>query len=121
MSLSAVRRWPDARCARYYGESGIDARTELVSGAAEPGSVIAEESGEAVVISELEPGVVADARVMILCGSPESSRRALGKAEMRKTPPAFVDVSGALEEEPSPASEPPWWSPPLRRPLRGFR
>ncbi len=82
-------------------ESGIDARTELVSGAAEPGSVIAEESGEAVVISELEPGVVADARVMILCGSPESSRRALGKAEMRKTPPAFVDVSGALEEEPS--------------------
>jgi aspartate-semialdehyde dehydrogenase len=82
-------------------EAGIDARVELISGAAEPGSVIAEDSGEAVVISGLEGGVVADARVMVLCGSAESSRRALEQAAVRKTPPALVDVSGALEDEPS--------------------
>jgi aspartate-semialdehyde dehydrogenase len=82
-------------------EAGIDARIELVSGAAEPGSVIAEEGGEAVVISELRSAVVVDARIMVLCGSAESSRRALAQAAVRKTSPALVDVSGALEDEPS--------------------
>jgi aspartate-semialdehyde dehydrogenase len=82
-------------------EAGIDARIELVSGAAEPGAVIADEGGEAVVISELQSAVVADARVMVLCGSPESSRRALQQGATRKTSPGLVDVSGALEDEPS--------------------
>jgi aspartate-semialdehyde dehydrogenase len=82
-------------------EAGIDVGVELVSGAAEPGSVIAEERGEAVVISELQSALVADARVMVLCGSPESSRRALAQAATRKTAPALVDVGGTLEDEPS--------------------
>ena len=81
--------------------AGIDARVELVSGAAEPASVIAEEEGEAVVISALESTIVADAKVMVLCGSPESSRRALQQGATRKKPPALIDVSGALEDEPS--------------------
>ena len=82
-------------------ESGIDARIELVSGAAEPASVIAEEEGEAVIISALESTVVADSRVMVLCGSPESSRRALEQGAGRKKAPLLVDISGALEDEPS--------------------
>jgi aspartate-semialdehyde dehydrogenase len=82
-------------------EAGIDARIELVSGADEPGSVIAEEGGEAVVISALETAVVAGARVMVLCGSAESGRRALAQAALRKISPALVDVSGALEDEPA--------------------
>lgn len=81
--------------------SGIDARIELVSGAAEPASVIVKEGDEAVIISALESSVVADARVMVLCGSPESSRRALQQGATRKAAPALVDVSGALEDEPS--------------------
>ncbi|MGA3023244.1 MAG: Asd/ArgC dimerization domain-containing protein [Bryobacteraceae bacterium] len=82
-------------------EAGIDARIELVSGAAEPGSLIAEEGGEAVVISALESAVVADARILVLCGSPESGRRALAQAAARKNSPRLVDVGGALEDEPS--------------------
>lgn len=82
-------------------ESGIDVSIELVSGAAEPASVIAREGDEAVIISALESSVVADAQVMVLCGSPESSRRALQQGATRKRPPALVDVSGALEDEPA--------------------
>lgn len=82
-------------------ESGIDARVELVAGAAEPGSVISEEAGEAIVLSGLEAAVVADARVLVLCGSGESSRRALEQSAARKRPPALVDLTGALEDEPS--------------------
>ena len=82
-------------------ESGIDVRVELVSGAAEPASVIAREGDEAVIITALESTVVADAQVMVLCGSPESSRRALKQGGTRKKPPALVDVSGALEDDPS--------------------
>jgi aspartate-semialdehyde dehydrogenase len=82
-------------------ESGLDFRTELVSGTAEPGSLIAEEGGEAVAISALDSAIVADARIIVLCGSAESSRRALEHAAKRKTPPALVDLTGALEDEPS--------------------
>jgi aspartate-semialdehyde dehydrogenase len=63
--------------------------------------VIAEEGGEAVVISALESTVVADAGIVVLCGSAESSRKALEQAGRRKIAPALVDVSGALEDEPS--------------------
>jgi aspartate-semialdehyde dehydrogenase len=82
-------------------EAGIHVRVELVSGAAEPASVIAKEGDEAVIISALDSTMVADARVMVLCGSPESSRRALQQGATRKTAPSLVDVSGALEDEPS--------------------
>lgn len=82
-------------------EAQIEAHVELISGAAEPVSVIAEEGGEAVVISALESTVVADAGIVVLCGSAESSRKALEQAGRRKIAPALVDVSGALEDEPS--------------------
>jgi aspartate-semialdehyde dehydrogenase len=82
-------------------EAKIEARIELISGAAEPVSVIAEEGGEAVVISALESTVVADAGIVVLCGSAEASRKALEQAGRRKIAPALVDVSGALEDEPS--------------------
>jgi len=81
-------------------ESGIKTRVELVAGGEEPGSLIAEEAGEPVVISDLESAVVADAGVMVLCGSAESSRRALEHARGRKPAPVMVDVSGWLEDEP---------------------
>jgi aspartate-semialdehyde dehydrogenase len=82
-------------------ESGIGAGVELVSGGEQPGSLIAEEAGEPVVISDLDSALVADAAVMALCGSAESSRRALEHARGRKVAPALVDVSGWLEDEPA--------------------
>jgi aspartate-semialdehyde dehydrogenase len=82
-------------------EAGLNVRVELVSGAAEPASVIAKEGDEAVIISALESTVVADAKVMVLCGSPESSRRALKQGATRRKPPVLVDLSGALEDEPA--------------------
>ena len=82
-------------------ESGIGASVELVAGGEQPGSLIAEEAGEPVVISDLDSALVADAGAMVLCGSADSSRRALEYARGRKATPALVDVSGWLEDEPA--------------------
>ena len=82
-------------------DAGIGAGVELVAGGEQPGSLIAEEAGEPVVISDLDSALVADAAVMVLCGSAESSRRALEHARGRKPAPALIDVSGWLEDEPS--------------------
>ena len=82
-------------------ESGLGVRMELVSGAARPGSLISEEGGEALAIAALDAAVVADARILVLCGAAESSRKALEHARARKIPPTLVDVSGALEDEPA--------------------
>ena len=82
-------------------DAGIAAHIELVSGDSEVGGLIAEEEGEAVALSALDQSVVVDASTIVLCGSSESSRRALQLSTARKSPPALVDVSGALEEEPS--------------------
>jgi len=82
-------------------ESGIGAAVELVAGGEEPGSLIAEEAGEPVVISDLDSSLVGDAGVLVLCGSAESSRRTLEHARGRRPAPGLVDVSGWLEDEPA--------------------
>ena len=82
-------------------ESGIGASVELVAGGEQPGSLIAEEAGEPVVISDLDSALVADAGVLVLCGSAESSRRAREHARGSRPVPALVDVSGWLEDEPA--------------------
>jgi aspartate-semialdehyde dehydrogenase len=81
--------------------SGLKAEIELVATdeAADTG-ILTEHAGEMVLMRSLEAADWAGSRIVVLAGSPESSKRALGVAHRRAKGAAIIDVTGALEDLP---------------------
>jgi aspartate-semialdehyde dehydrogenase len=80
-------------------ESTPAPRVELITAAADNATVLAKEEEDAVVMSPLTPESLEGSRVAFLAGSPASSRRTL-----KINPaggPMLVDLTGALEDQPS--------------------
>ncbi len=81
------------------GESKPAPRVELISAAADDSTLLAREDDETVVMSPLSAASLEGARVAFLAGTPASSRRTL-----KTNPtggPALIDLTGALEDQPS--------------------
>jgi aspartate-semialdehyde dehydrogenase len=62
---------------------------------------LTEDRGEAAVLTPLDEDNLANARVALLAGSTESSRRALEIVRRLKPGPAVVDLTHVLEERPT--------------------
>ncbi|MDP8983264.1 MAG: hypothetical protein M3O35_22035 [Acidobacteriota bacterium] len=82
-------------------DSGLKAAVELVASdeAADTG-ILTEHAGEMVLMRTLEAADWSGSRVVVLAGSPESSKRALGVARRKAKGAAVIDVTGALEDLP---------------------
>ena len=63
-------------------------------------TILTEEDGEAVVLTGLDANAIAEARAVVLAGSPESSRKAFTMLEASPRRPLIVDLTAALEERP---------------------
>ena len=61
---------------------------------------LTEDAGEAVVVSPLDEENLVGATVVILAGSPDSTRRAWDLLALRKNRPFVIDLSGALATVP---------------------
>ncbi|MBV8820500.1 MAG: hypothetical protein JO022_19225 [Acidobacteriaceae bacterium] len=79
---------------------GIRARVELI-GSAVDGSILTSSGDEVTVMSSLNRDELSRAKVVMLAGPPESSRKALEIASSLEPKPLIVDVSGALHEMPN--------------------
>lgn len=77
---------------------GVDLR--LLGTAEGSAALLAEQEGEAVVLAPLDREQLADTRLVLLAGTPASSRRALRLAGEAERQPALVDLTHALEEHP---------------------
>lgn len=79
-----------------FGESVLGDQLRLLAGDDDESPRIADIGGTPAVLSKLDPEEVEDAAVVILAGTPESSRLAL------ESNPAgvIIDLTGAAEEDP---------------------
>ncbi len=96
----------------------LPVRTKLIGADREEAGTLTEEAGEPVIMTDLDAENLADARVVILAGSPESSRRAVEIIAKLERGPVVVDMTYSLEERPdsflrAPAIEPALYAPPL--------
>ena len=68
----------------------------------EEGKIITQQDGEPVVMDSIRAEDLVTASVVILAGTPESGRRAyeLATGTKGKRVPAFIDLSGGLEDNP---------------------
>lgn len=66
-----------------------------------PGGILTEQEGEAVFMGSLRAGELAGARVVLLAGTPESSKKVAETVRDEANAPALIDVTGALEETPA--------------------
>ncbi len=78
------------------GESPLASQLRLVAAADEETGTLTSIAGEPVFLAKLVPDAVEDAAVVILAGSPDSSRAAL-EATLSGV---IIDLTGVLEEEP---------------------
>ncbi len=95
----------------------LPVRTRLIGADQEEAGTLTEEAGEAVILTELDAENLASARVVILAGSPESSRRTVEITSKLPASPAIVDLTYSLEDRPdaflrAPAVEPAMFAPP---------
>lgn len=98
--------------------SNLPVHTKLVGADRADAGTLTEDAGEPVIITELDAENLAGARVVILAGSPESSRRAVEIISKLEHGPVVVDMTYSLEERPdaflrAPAVEPAMYAPPL--------
>lgn len=78
------------------GQTELADRLRLVAGSEEETGRLTEIAGEPAFVAKLDPDVLAEAAVLILAGSPESSREA-----MAADPEAFViDLTYTAEDDP---------------------
>jgi aspartate-semialdehyde dehydrogenase len=70
---------------------GVDTNTMTLS----------EQDGEPIVITPMEEGDLLDSQVTLLAGSRASSERALQLSRKQGSGPVFIDLTYALEQEPS--------------------
>lgn len=112
--MHSHRETSKATIAIVGGESLLGKEVREVLESANPGVkviMIASEEGEGtsvITITREEPAVLASlqsadllsASVAVLAGSPESSRKAYDRIRAVAPPPAVIDLTGALEEQP---------------------
>ncbi|HZU26604.1 MAG TPA: Asd/ArgC dimerization domain-containing protein [Bryobacteraceae bacterium] len=79
----------------------IEASVTLVASSEGESKLLTEDDAEAVVMADLQSDAVTDADVVVLCGSPASSRRTLELIRKAGTLAQIVDATGALEDEPA--------------------
>src|ERR1700722_8863403 len=79
-----------------FSESSLGAQLRLVAAAEEDTGTLTSIAGEATFLTKLAPEAVEDAAVIILAGSPESSRAVL---EARPQG-LIIDLTGVLEDDP---------------------
>jgi aspartate-semialdehyde dehydrogenase len=79
------------------GETAIGHHLRLVAGDEEEIGRITEIAGEPAFVTKLDPDAVADAAVVILAGSPESSKEAL----TAESSALIVDLTYILEDDPA--------------------
>lgn len=78
----------------------VDVKLVASEQSAEEGSLLTRGRDEALVVTPLEAADLATARIVVLAGSPETSRRAYEQIRNLAPVPAVVDLSGGLEELP---------------------
>lgn len=79
------------------GETPIARNLRLVAGDEEESGRLTEVAGEPVLVTKLDPDSLGDAAVVILAGSPESSKKAAETAGDA----VLIDLTWALEDEPT--------------------
>ncbi len=81
-------------------EAKLPAPVKLVGVDADT-AALTEQDGEPVVLTPLDEDALRGSQVAVLAGSATSSRRALGLAGKSGSGPIFIDLTYALEQEPS--------------------
>ncbi len=76
------------------------ARMKLIGADEEQSGILSEQGGEAVVMTQLDEETLGGAKVAVLAGSPNSTRKAFGLMADREARPALIDLTHTLEEEP---------------------
>ncbi len=79
--------------------AAIPAQLKLIS-TSEHGTLITEAGGEPTVMTALQAADLVAAKVVLLAGTPESSRKAFELLQKREPMPVVIDASGGLEENP---------------------
>ncbi len=82
----------------------LPAQVKLLAAAgqeAPAGGILAEREGEPIFIASLRESELADARIVLLAGSPESSRKALAAVQAVAGSAISIDLTGALEDNPA--------------------
>jgi aspartate-semialdehyde dehydrogenase len=79
-----------------FSESSLGAQLRLVAATEEDTGTLTSIAGEAAFLAKLAPEAVEDAAVVILAGTPESSRTALDA----HPPGLIIDLTGVLEDDP---------------------
>lgn len=80
--------------------SDVPLQTKLIGADKDEAGTLTEESGEAVVMTELDEENLAGARVAFLAGSAESSHKALEILSRLKPGPVLIDLTYVLEDRP---------------------
>jgi aspartate-semialdehyde dehydrogenase len=96
-------------------ESHLPASIKLVASYETDSKILTRGREEALVMSSLQAADLAAARIVILAGSKESSRKALEQIRAAHPPPVVIDLSGSLEDLPETRLRAPLVEPP------GFR
>ncbi len=93
-------------------QAGLPVDLKLITGDPEKAGVLTEQGGEPALIWGLQEQVLRDARVVLLAGTPESSRQAM---ELRGDTPVVIDLTYVAEDHPRSFIRAPFVEPP------GFR
>jgi len=98
---------------------GLPVDLKLIAAGAESAGALTEQGGEPALILGLEERALRDASVLLLAGSPESSRQAIEMrgTETGKDAPVIIDLTHAAEDHPrsllrAPSVEPPGFRAP---------
>ena len=85
-----------------FESAGLPASVSLIaSDEGEESSIIATGRDEPIVISSFQVADLATARIVVLAGSSESSRKALERVQAVNPTAVVIDLSGALEDVPT--------------------
>ena len=95
--------------------SDLGANIKLVAADEEDASIITRGEDEPLLISSLAAADLGEARIAILAGSRESSRKAYERIRKASPAPVVIDVSGGLEDRPETRLRAPMVEPPGHR------
>lgn len=102
--------------------AGLSVNVKLIASDQEGDTnIIAAGREEPVVMSSLEMGELSAAKLVILAGSEDSSLKAYEQIQRIKPPPAVIDLSGALEEQPHARLRAPMVEPADAQPSDGVQ
>jgi aspartate-semialdehyde dehydrogenase len=93
--------------------SGLPATVQLIAaGQSDDTAILSRSEDEPFVIQALQMADLGSARVVILAGSPESSRKAFERIPSASPAPAVIDLNGGFEDHPATRLRAPMVEPP---------